>query len=269
MNNNKYPHKIRKLCGSKSIMKNTISQLPMEYIKSEEEDNSVLTAKIAESIKSRGMLSPIVVYKESKNTFKIIDGRRRYLAAEMLQREYIECLILSCGEETGKAMCLANKLSKLCADRSNIAAFNYPACLSCADHNLILEIYPEIETSYVIDFLPLIGSIENDELKLLKKIDLLDTLYKILKIKDKNQRLLAEEAAVDMLGDCKALIDKTISEALIKPQKNKKLVIKDTVFLFNSLDAFVNKLSNDKLDITVTKDFEPDVCEYKLSISHK
>ena len=121
----------------------------------------------------------------------------------------------------------------------------------------------------MIDFLPLIGSIENDELKLLKKIDLLDTLYKILKIKDKNQRLLAEEAAVDMLGDCKALIDKTISEALIKPQKNKKLVIKDTVFLFNSLDAFVNKLSNDKLDITVTKDFEPDVCEYKLSISHK
>ena len=98
MNNNKYPHKIRKLCGSKSIMKNTISQLPMEYIKSEEEDNSVLTAKIAESIKSRGMLSPIVVYKESKNTFKIIDGRRRYLAAEMLEREYIECLILSCGE---------------------------------------------------------------------------------------------------------------------------------------------------------------------------
>ena len=266
---NEYPLKIRKLCGSKKIRKNTLSLLPMEYISPEEEDNSVLTAKIAESIKCRGMLLPIVVYKAGKNNFKIIDGRRRYLAAKMLEQKYIECLILNCTEELAAAMRAASQMDKLCTDKISIIENYYTQYIISGSTQIINEFLPNIENSYIAVLLTNLGRLEKEELKLLRKIDIQDTITKIITVDDKIKRQYAEQAAAEMIEDYKSLIEKAISDATIKPQKNEKLVIKNSIFLFNSLDSLVKKLTSDKLSVEVTKDLSPDNCEYILRIKQK
>ena len=266
----KYPLKIRKLCGSKRITKNTISLLPMEYITDEDkEDDSVLTAKTAESIKCRGMILPIVVYKVSRNKFKIIDGKRRYHAAKMLDQKYIECLILSSGEETASALELASKINILCSDKLSIFDKKLFRNVTNKSRQMISELTPDIDSAQIMSILLNLPEIEKDELKLLRKIDLFNTLCSIIRINEKSKRKYAEEAAAEMLDDYRSLIDKTISECGTKAQKNEKLVIKNSILLFNSLDSLVKRISNDKLEIVVKKELNPESCEYNLSIRQK
>ena len=65
--------------------------------------------ELAESLRTDGLLQPILVTKDSDDTYKIIAGERRYHASKLLGWEEIECKILNKDEkETYKLAVIEN-----------------------------------------------------------------------------------------------------------------------------------------------------------------
>lgn len=262
----KYPLRIKILCDRKKIMHNTLSPVPLEYIIDEEDDDSVLTAKMAESIKDNGMIYPITVYKDGKRNFKIIDGKRRFLATKMLGRNYIDCLILCCNEKTGEYCRKSNVLRKAAANYIEALKTIKQYEISENDLTEINNLLPEINFMLSSNILNNSIDLNEADLKFLEKFTIIDSAQKIISVNDDRKRYRIESSSIDMLNDYKQLIDNLIKSTYLQVSKNETIIIKDSILLFNSLDSFVKKITGSRLNIEVKKQITSDFCEYDLII---
>lgn len=94
-----------------------LSKLPIEYLKPgkyqpRKDMSPDALEELASSIRSQGVIQPIVVRQTDKNSYEIIAGERRWRAAQMAQLDNLPCLIKDVPDEAAVAIALIENIQR-------------------------------------------------------------------------------------------------------------------------------------------------------------
>ena len=94
-----------------------LEEMPLEFIRpGKYQPRSSFTedsiAELATSIKTRGVIQPIVVRPLAKNSFEIIAGERRWRAAQQAGLEKIPTMVVTVTDESALAMSLVENIQR-------------------------------------------------------------------------------------------------------------------------------------------------------------
>lgn len=67
---------------------------------------------LAESIQELGLLQPIIVRSSGNNQYEIVAGERRYRAYQLLEKQYIDCIIIDIDDEKNSLLALAENINR-------------------------------------------------------------------------------------------------------------------------------------------------------------
>lgn len=74
-------------------------------------DDNELQA-LAHSIQELGLLQPIVVRPNGENHYEIISGERRYRAFQLLEKSYIDCIVMDVDDINNSLLALAENINR-------------------------------------------------------------------------------------------------------------------------------------------------------------
>lgn len=94
-----------------------LQQLPIEFLspgkyQPRKDMATEPLEELAASIKSQGIIQPIVVRLVGKNSYEIIAGERRWRAAQIAQLDTVPCLVKSIPDEAAVAMALIENIQR-------------------------------------------------------------------------------------------------------------------------------------------------------------
>lgn len=96
-----------------SILKNIpIENLSRGLYQPRREFDPVALAELADSIKSSGLIQPIVVRPKTENTYEIIAGERRWRAAQIARLKTVSCLVKAYTNEQAAAVAVIENLQR-------------------------------------------------------------------------------------------------------------------------------------------------------------
>ncbi len=157
--------------------------------------------ELSDSIKSQGLIQPIVVRETSKNTYEIIAGERRWRACQMAGLHSVNCVIMSVDEESIYEIALIENIQR-------------------EDLNII-------EEAKAYKNLIKLNRIKNEELskKIGKSSSHISNLIRILELDSEIQQMIIE-GKINM-GHARALIG--VPNALEKAKEifEKKLSVRE------------------------------------------
>lgn len=67
---------------------------------------------LADSIQELGLLQPIIVRSSGNNQYEIVAGERRYRAYQLLEKQYIDCIIIDIDDEKNSLLALAENINR-------------------------------------------------------------------------------------------------------------------------------------------------------------
>ena len=97
---------------------NTYVQIALENIKPNKFQPRMVfdeleLQSLANSIKELGLLQPIIVRSSGEsNQYEIISGERRYLAFQLLEKPYIDCIVMDATDEKNSLLALAENINR-------------------------------------------------------------------------------------------------------------------------------------------------------------
>lgn len=97
---------------------NTYVQIALENIKPNKFQPRIVfdeleLQSLANSIKELGLLQPIIVRSSGKsNQYEIISGERRYRAFQLLEKPYIDCIVMDATDEKNSLLALAENINR-------------------------------------------------------------------------------------------------------------------------------------------------------------
>lgn len=97
---------------------NTYVQIALENIKPNKFQPRMVfdeleLQSLANSIKELGLLQPIIVRSSSEsNQYEIISGERRYRAFQLLEKPYIDCIVMDATDEKNSLLALAENINR-------------------------------------------------------------------------------------------------------------------------------------------------------------
>ncbi len=157
--------------------------------------------ELAESIKSQGLIQPIVVRETSKNSYEIIAGERRWRACQVAGLHSINCVTMSVDEESVYELALIENIQR---ENLNI-----------------------VEEAKAYKKLIKIKGIKNEELskKIGKSSSHISNLIRILELDDEIQQMIIDGKI--SMGHARALIG--VPNAVEKAREifDKKLSVRD------------------------------------------
>ncbi|MCW8093420.1 ParB/RepB/Spo0J family partition protein [Alteromonas sp. ASW11-130] len=94
-----------------------LSKLPIEYLKPgkyqpRKDMSPDALEELAASIRSQGVIQPIVVRKTAENCYEIIAGERRWRASQLAQLEVVPCIIKNVPDEAAVAIALIENIQR-------------------------------------------------------------------------------------------------------------------------------------------------------------
>lgn len=97
---------------------NTYVQIALENIKPNKFQPRMVfdeleLQSLANSIKELGLLQPIIVRSSGEsNQYEIISGERRYRAFQLLEKPYIDCIVMDASDEKNSLLALAENINR-------------------------------------------------------------------------------------------------------------------------------------------------------------
>ena len=97
---------------------NTYVQIALENIKPHQFQPRMVfdeleLQSLANSIKELGLLQPIIVRSSGEsNQYEIISGERRYRAFQLLEKPYIDCIVMDATDEKNSLLALAENINR-------------------------------------------------------------------------------------------------------------------------------------------------------------
>ena len=97
---------------------NTYVQIALENIKPNKFQPRMVfdeleLQSLANSIKELGLLQPIIVRSSGEsNQYEIISGERRYRAFQLLEKSYIDCIVMDATDEKNSLLALAENINR-------------------------------------------------------------------------------------------------------------------------------------------------------------
>ncbi len=97
---------------------NTYVQIALENIKPNKFQPRIVfdeleLQSLANSIKELGLLQPIIVRSSGEsNQYEIISGERRYRAFQLLEKPYIDCIVMDATDEKNSLLALAENINR-------------------------------------------------------------------------------------------------------------------------------------------------------------
>jgi ParB family transcriptional regulator, chromosome partitioning protein len=103
--------------SANSANNNELSRIPIEYLRPgkyqpRKDMSPEALEDLAASIRSQGIIQPIVVRKLDDHMFEIIAGERRWRAAQLAQLELVPCLIKDVPDEAAVAIALIENIQR-------------------------------------------------------------------------------------------------------------------------------------------------------------
>ena len=97
--------------------RNELRQLPVEYLQpGQYQPRQAMTdealEELAESIRSQGVIQPIIVRSVGTNKYEIIAGERRWRAAQLAELHEVPCLLKEIPDEAAIAMALIENIQR-------------------------------------------------------------------------------------------------------------------------------------------------------------
>ncbi|NMH60637.1 ParB/RepB/Spo0J family partition protein [Alteromonas ponticola] len=94
-----------------------LSKLPIEYLspgkyQPRKDMSPEALEELASSIRSQGVIQPIVVRKTAENRYEIIAGERRWRASQLAQLDVVPCLIKNVPDEAAVAIALIENIQR-------------------------------------------------------------------------------------------------------------------------------------------------------------
>ncbi|MBR8845678.1 ParB/RepB/Spo0J family partition protein [Pseudoalteromonas sp. JC3] len=102
---------------AESVVEQELQQLPIEWLKPgkyqpRKDMSEQALEELASSIRSQGILQPIVVRKVTTQSFEIIAGERRWRAAQLAKQDTVPCLIKDVPDEAAVAIALIENIQR-------------------------------------------------------------------------------------------------------------------------------------------------------------
>ncbi|MCV2886523.1 ParB/RepB/Spo0J family partition protein [Aestuariibacter sp. AA17] len=97
--------------------KGELQKLPIEYLQPgkyqpRKDMSPEALEELASSIRSQGIIQPVVVRKLAENSYEIIAGERRWRASQLAQLDVIPCLIKDVPDEAAVAIALIENIQR-------------------------------------------------------------------------------------------------------------------------------------------------------------
>ncbi|MEQ3529826.1 ParB/RepB/Spo0J family partition protein [Pseudoalteromonas sp. XMcav11-Q] len=102
---------------AESAVEQELQRLPIEWLKPgkyqpRKDMSEQALEELASSIRSQGILQPIVVRKVTTQSFEIIAGERRWRAAQLAKQDTVPCLIKDVPDEAAVAIALIENIQR-------------------------------------------------------------------------------------------------------------------------------------------------------------
>ncbi|NSY34751.1 ParB/RepB/Spo0J family partition protein [Pseudoalteromonas piscicida] len=102
---------------AESVVEQELQRLPIEWLKPgkyqpRKDMSEQALEELASSIRSQGILQPIVVRKVTTQSFEIIAGERRWRAAQLAKQDTVPCLIKDVPDEAAVAIALIENIQR-------------------------------------------------------------------------------------------------------------------------------------------------------------
>lgn len=102
---------------TQNLEKSELQKLPIEFIKPgkyqpRKDMSEQALEDLASSIRSQGVIQPIVVREISKDSYEIIAGERRWRAAQLASLDVVPCLIKNVPDEAAVAIALIENIQR-------------------------------------------------------------------------------------------------------------------------------------------------------------
>jgi ParB family chromosome partitioning protein len=102
---------------TQNLEKSELQKLPIEFIKPgkyqpRKDMSEQALEDLASSIRSQGVIQPIVVRELSKDSYEIIAGERRWRAAQLASLDVVPCLIKNVPDEAAVAIALIENIQR-------------------------------------------------------------------------------------------------------------------------------------------------------------
>lgn len=96
---------------------NELQQIPIEYLQPgkyqpRKDMSPEALDELASSIRSQGVIQPIVVRTLGENAYEIIAGERRWRAAQLAELEFVPCLVKDVPDEAAVAIALIENIQR-------------------------------------------------------------------------------------------------------------------------------------------------------------
>lgn len=201
---------------------------------------------LSSSIRSQGIIQPIVVRPISENSYEIIAGERRWRAAQLAEIDVVPCLIKDVPDEAAVAIALIENIQ-----REDLNAMEEAVALE----RLLIEF--ELTHQEVADA---VGKSRT-------------TVTNLLRLNNLNEdvKTLLEHGDIEM-GHARALLalEKDTQSAAARTVVGKELTVRETEALIKKLQS-PEKAPKEKVEDPNTKALEQDLSEKlgsQVSITH-
>ena len=222
--------------------KSELQQLPIEHLipgkyQPRKDMSAEALDELSNSIRSQGIIQPIVVRLVDENIYEIIAGERRWRAAQLADLEFIPCLIKNVPDEAAVAIALIENIQ-----REDLNAMEEAIALE----RLLTEF--ELTHQEVADA---IGKSRTTVTNLLRLNNLNEEVKTLLEHGD--IEMGHARALLAMEGDIQTITARTVAA--------KELTVRET-------EAFIKKVQEPEKDI-IEKIKDPDTKALEQNLSEK
>jgi ParB family chromosome partitioning protein len=103
--------------NNESVAQSELQKLPIEFLHSgkyqpRKDMSEEALEELASSIRSQGIIQPIVVRPTAPNSFEIIAGERRWRAAQIAKLDVVPCIIKNVPDEAAVAIALIENIQR-------------------------------------------------------------------------------------------------------------------------------------------------------------
>ncbi|MBT4989460.1 MAG: ParB/RepB/Spo0J family partition protein [Rickettsiales bacterium] len=181
---------------------------PSPYQPRKKFDNDLLS-ELSSSIKSKGVLQPILVRESSTSNYEIIAGERRIRAARIAQLETIPCIVLNITDEDAMEIALIENIQ-----RQQLSPIE--------EARAIAKLINDLNYTH-----------EKLSLKIGKSRSHITNMLRLLNLPSNIQILLDQEKIT--IGHARALINMDSPELLVDKIINENLTVRDTESLAKNI----------------------------------
>ena len=222
--------------------KSELQQLPIEHLipgkyQPRKDMSAEALDELSNSIRSQGIIQPIVVRLVDENIYEIIAGERRWRAAQLADLEFIPCLIKNVPDEAAVAIALIENIQR--------------EDLNAMEEAIALEI---LLTEFELTHQEVADAIGKSR----------TTVTNLLRLNNLNEEVktLLEHGDIEM-GHARALLamEGDIQTTTARTVAAKELTVRET-------EAFIKKVQEPEKDI-IEKIKDPDTKALEQNLSEK